>query len=216
MSRKWIGPLAIAISALVTALIYGRLPDQVPTHWGFSGEIDDWGPRFPYAFLGPLMGAALWVLLPVLRRVDPRRRNYERFDETFWLLLNVITLGMLYLHGLTLAVALGYGVNVTRAMLFGVGVLFAALGNYLPRLRSNWWIGIRTPWTLESEEVWRRTHRLGGRTFVIGGVLCMAAALLPLRAAPWVAMAGLAFGAITPLVYSYILWRREREQAARS
>jgi uncharacterized membrane protein len=162
------------------------------------------------------VGAALWILLPLLRRVDPRRGNYEKFDDTFWLLLNVITVGMLYLHGLTLGVALGYPVDVTRAMLFGIGVLFAALGNYLPRLRSNWWMGIRTPWTLESEDVWRRTHRLGGRTFVAGGVLCMAASFLRGNAAAWLAMGALAFASLTPLVYSYVLWRRERESTVRS
>ena len=213
MTRKWLGPALIVISTIVVLLIYGRLPEQVPTHWGFSGEIDDWGPRFPYAFFGPLIGAALWILLPVLRRIDPRRRNYERFDETFWLLLNVLTIGMLYLHGLTLAVALGYSLNVSRAMLFGIGLLFVALGNYLPRLRSNWWMGIRTPWTLDSEEVWRRTHRLGGRTFVVGGLLCMVAAFLPWGLAPWVSLGALTFASLTPLVYSYVIWRRERQGA---
>lgn len=216
MTRKWLGPALIVISAIVVLLIYDRLPEQVPTHWGFGGEIDEWGPRFPYAFLGPLVAAAIWILLPVLRRIDPRRRNYERFDETFWLLLNVITMGMLYLHGLTIAVALGYALNASRAMLFGVGLLFAALGNYLPRLRSNWWMGIRTPWTLDSEAVWQRTHRLGGRTFVIGGLLCMIAAFLPWGLAPWVSMGAIAFAALTPLVYSYVTWRRERGGEAQS
>jgi uncharacterized membrane protein len=212
MSRKWIGPVLIVIAAVAVALIYGRLPEQVPTHWNFRGEVDDYGPRFPFAFLGPLMSAGLWILLPVLRRVDPRRRNYERFDDTFWLLLNVLTIGMLYLHGLTLAVALGYDVNVSRGMLFGLGLLFAGLGNYLPRLRSNWWMGIRTPWTLESEEVWRRTHRLGGRTFVMGGLLCMLAAMLPWRVAPWLAMAGLILAGLVPVIYSYVIWRQERQR----
>jgi uncharacterized membrane protein len=212
MSRKWIGPVLIVIAAVAVALIYGRLPEQVPTHWNFRGEVDDYGPRFPYAFFGPLVSAGLWILLPVLRRVDPRRRNYERFDDTFWLLLNVLTIGMLYLHGLTLAVALGYDVNVSRGMLFGLGLLFAGLGNYLPRLRSNWWMGIRTPWTLESEEVWRRTHRLGGRTFVMGGLLCMLAAMLPWRVAPWLAMTGLILAGLVPVIYSYVIWRQERQQ----
>ncbi|HSJ16015.1 MAG TPA: SdpI family protein [Longimicrobiales bacterium] len=216
MNRKWLGPLLIAVAAVATSFIYARLPDQVPTHWNFRGEIDDWGPRFPYAYFGPLMGAALWILLPVLRRIDPRRRNYERFDETFWVLLNVLTIGMLGLHALTLGVALGYTVNASRAMLFGLGLMFAALGNYLPRLRSNWWMGIRTPWTLESEAVWRSTHRVGGRTFVAGGLVCMAAAFLPWVVAPWLSIAALGGASLVPVVYSYVLWRREREQPART
>ena len=213
MNRKWLGPVLIAVAFSGTLVVYGDLPEQVPTHWNWRGEVDDTMARFPGAFLSPLMMAGLWMLLLVLRRVDPRRKNYERFNETFWVVLNVLVLGMVLLQAAVLGAALGVPYDMGRAVLFVVGILFMALGNYLPRLRSNWWMGIRTPWTLESEEVWRRTHRLGGRTFVIGGLACMLGALLlPRESAGAIGFIALTFAALVPAVYSYLVWRRERRE----
>jgi uncharacterized membrane protein len=214
MSRKWLGPVLIALAFIGTALVYPRLPEQVPTHWNWRGEVDDTAAKFPGAFMGPLIIAGLWILLPLLRRIDPRRRNYERFDETFWVFLNVLALGLVLLQGVALGAALGAPFEVGRLVLGGVGVLFLALGNYLPRLRSNWWMGIRTPWTLDNEDVWRRTHRLGGRTFVIGGLVSLlGAVLLPMEVAGVVGLIALTCAAVVPVVYSYVVWRQVRGRA---
>jgi uncharacterized membrane protein len=214
MSRKWLGPVLILLAFIGTAVVYPDLPAQVPTHWNWRGEVDDTAAKFPGAFTGPLILAGIWVLLPLLRRIDPRRRNYERFDETFWVVLNVLALGLVLLQAAVLGAALGAPFEMGRLVLGGVGILFLALGNYLPRLRSNWWMGIRTPWTLESEEVWRRTHRLGGRTFVLGGLACVLGALvLPVAVAGALGLAALMFAAIVPVVYSYVIWRQERRRA---
>jgi uncharacterized membrane protein len=104
----------------------------------------------------------------------------------------------------------GWRVNAGRTPMIGIGVLFMVLGNYLPRIRSNWWMGIRTPWTLESETVWRETHRLGGRTFVVSGaVATLASLLLQPPASVFVTMAALGVGGLVPVVYSYVIWKRE-------
>jgi uncharacterized membrane protein len=111
---------------------------------------------------------------------------------------------------LVLGRALGWPIDITSAMLLGVGAMFMVIGNVLPRTRSNWWIGIRTPWTMESESVWRATHRLAGKTFMIGGAITIIGALLPADIRPWVAMGALGIGGFIPVVYSYLVWRRER------
>ena len=211
MTKKWIGPVVVAGMLIFTALVYDGLPERIPTHWNLSGEVDGWSGRLWGSLMAPVIAAGLWLLLPVLRRVDPRRVNYDRFDATFWLILNVIVVFMGAMHVLTLGIALGWPVDMTRAILVLMGLLFAGLGNYLPRLRSNWWMGIRTPWTLESEAVWRATHRLAGFTFVIGGLIAVAAALLPTKLAFGVSMAAVLSAALVPAVYSYVLYRRERE-----
>jgi uncharacterized membrane protein len=211
MTKRWIGPAVIGGMLVFTALVYGELPERIPTHWNLSGEVDGWSGRLWGSLLAPVIAAALWLLLPVLRRVDPRRRNYDRFDPTFWLILNVIVVFMGAMHVLTLGMALGWAIDMTRAILVLVGLLFAGLGNYLPRLRSNWWMGIRTPWTLESETVWRATHRLAGFTFVIGGLIAVAAALLPTKLAFGVSMVAMMSAALVPAAYSYVLYRRERD-----
>lgn len=211
MTRRWVGPLVILGMVVFSVFVYSSLPERVPTHWNVRGEVDGWAGRLRAVVFAPAVALVLWLLLPLLRRIDPRRRNYDRFDPTFWLLVNVMVVFMGAIHVATLGAGLGWDLDITRTMLVVVGLMFAVLGNYLPRLRSNWWMGIRTPWTLESEAVWRGTHRLAGYTFVIGGLLAMVAALLPSPAAFIVAMAGMTGGALIPVVYSYILFRRERQ-----
>jgi uncharacterized membrane protein len=115
------------------------------------------------------------------------------------------------LQAAVLGAALGAPFEMGRMVLGGVGILFLALGNYLPRLRSNWWMGIRTPWTLDNEEVWRRTHRLGGWSFALGGLLCvLGALLLPVEVAGIVGLCSLGAAAVVPVVYSYVIWRQQR------
>jgi uncharacterized membrane protein len=213
MTKRWVAPALIGGMLLFTAVVYSSLPEQVPTHWNIHGEVDGWSSRTWGALLAPTIALGLWLLLPVLRRIDPRRAHYERFDATFWLLLNVIVMFMAAMHVLSLGAALGWPVDVTRGVLVIIGLLFAGLGNYLPRLRSNWWMGIRTPWTLDSEAVWRATHRLAGITFVTAGLITVVAAVLPTDQAFKIAMVSLAVGAFIPAAYSYFAYRAERRES---
>ena len=213
MTRRWIGLVVIAAMLVFTAVVYSSLPERIPTHWNFRGEVDGWSSRLWGSLLAPLVSAGIWVLLPVLRRIDPRRRNYERFDATFRLLVNLLIVFFAGIHVIVLGAGLGWAIDMTRAILVIVGLMFVALGNYLPRLRSNWWMGIRTPWTLESESVWRSTHRLAGYTFVIGGLATAALALLPSPVVVGVAMAVMVTAVVVPAIYSYVAYRRERGEA---
>lgn len=214
MTRRWLAPVVIGGMLLFTAIVYASLPEQVPTHWSVRGEVDGWSSRRWGAVMAPLLALGIWLILPALRRLDPRRRNYDRFDGTFWLVVNVIVLFLGVVHVISLGTALGWDFNGTRVMLASLGLVFIGLGNYLPRLRSNWWMGIRTPWTLESEAVWRATHRLAGYTFVVGGVVALVALLLP---EPWafgVAVTAMAAAGLVPAFYSYVAYRRERRPDA--
>ncbi|MBR9988577.1 MAG: SdpI family protein [Gemmatimonadetes bacterium] len=210
MTSRWLSPVVIGAMLIFVAVVYPSLPAEVPTHWNYRGEVDGWSSREWGAFFAPVLATALWLLLTLLRKVDPRRRNYERFDATFWLIVNLVVMFLGAMHVLALGSALGWGIDMTRWVLVLLGLMFAGLGNYMPRLRSNWWMGVRTPWTLESETVWRATHRVAGYTFVAGGLVAIVAALLPTGLAFVVAMIGLALAAVIPVVYSYIAYRRER------
>lgn len=210
MTRRWVGPVLIALMLLLALWAYPRLPAQVPSHWNVEGEVSGWSGRW-VVFLPPLMGLVLLVLMPLLRRIDPRREHYARFEPTFWLVINVIVAFMFVPHVLTIGTALGWPLPAgDRMMIGGVGLLFILLGNYMPRMKSNWWMGIRTPWTLSSESVWRSTHRLGGRTFVLGGVLMLASLALPAQARVGALIAAVVLSALVPAVWSYVAWRREQ------
>ncbi|HEY0305735.1 MAG TPA: SdpI family protein [Longimicrobiales bacterium] len=210
MNRRWLGFTFAFAALLFSAVVYDRLPDQIPTHFNLAGEPDDWTGRFWGAFLMPLLGMVMYGLFHLFPRISPRRANLDRFEDTYWLIANATLAFLSALHVLVLGRALGWPIDITSAILLGVGAMFMIIGNVLPRTRSNWWIGIRTPWTMESENVWRATHRLAGKTFMIGGAFTIIGALLPPDIRPWVAIGALAIGGFIPVIYSYLYWRRER------
>jgi uncharacterized membrane protein len=210
-----VGAAIIGAMIIGTLVVWHGLPERVPTHWNARGEVDGWSGRRFGAFFVPAIALAMWVLLPLLRKLDPRRANYELFEETYYLIVNCVVLFMGVMHAVMLSAALGWRVDMSRAMLIMIGLMFIVLGNFLPRLRSNWWMGVRTPWTLENDRVWRETHRLAGWTFVVGGVVAVLATLLPAPLRFPIGFAGLMVGGLLPVVWSYVLWRRYKTGEAR-
>jgi uncharacterized membrane protein len=210
--KEWLPLAAILVTFVVAAIVYPRVPDPMPTHWNAAGVPDGFGSRFVGVMLVPLMSVGLYLLFLVLPRIDPRQANYARFSDTYRFFRTLIILYMVFVYAITLMAVFQPGYRMNSAWMFGgIGFLFAALGNYLPRVRSNWFVGIRTPWTLSSEKVWRATHRLGGRVFVIGGIFIAVAGLLKPEWSVGVILAGSLVVAIVPIVYSYIVYRRFKD-----
>lgn len=210
MRRRWFGFVVAAVAIAVSLWVYPRLPHTVATHWNLRGEPDGYSSRFWAVALMPLLILGLTGLFAVLPKVDPRRANYEKFLDTYWLIANAVIAFLLMAHGLIAANGLGYRVQVDRLMPVGVGVLFAFLGNYLTRVEPNWFLGIRTPWTLSSDTVWRKTHRTGGWLFVIGGLVVAAGAFAPRPVFFPLLIATLVVVTVVPVVQSYLLWKREQ------
>jgi uncharacterized membrane protein len=209
MRSRWLGPAVVAAMWAFALGVYARLPQRVPSHWNLQGQVDGWMEKPWGPLMQPLVATLMLGVLWVLPRIDPRRANVERFADDRRLLVNLLILFLAVVQVATLGQALGWPVEVDRVILAAIGLLFVGLGNYLPRIRSNWFMGIRTPWTLSSERVWRETHRVGGRAFVGAGLLMAAAALLPQAARPWMIGVAIAVAVALPLVYSYVAWRRE-------
>jgi len=208
MRNRWTAPLLIAAMWAFALAAYPRLPARVPIHWNLRGEVDGWGGRGA-AFLFPAIALGIAGMMAVLPRIDPRKANWEKFADETRVIVSMLVLFMAWIEAVTLGAGLGWNVDVGRATLVGVGALFAVMGNYLPRIRSNWFLGIRTPWTLASDRVWRETHRLAGRTFVAGGAAMVIAGFVSSPAATEVALAAVGIAALVPVVYSYLAWRRE-------
>ncbi len=172
--------LLLAGMFVAGALLYSRLPEQIPSHWGFSGEANGWEPKLIGAWMVPLIALVMSLALPFVRRLDPKQENYARFERA-WLLIQVTMVAFLaYVYGLQLYASLhpASGLDVGRAILGGTGMIFASLGNLFGKLHRTYFVGIRTPWTLSNDEVWRRTHRLAGWLWVTGGLLCVVEAIV--------------------------------------
>lgn len=210
MRNRWIGFIVAGVVLAVSLWAWPQLPRQVATHWNIRGEPDGYSGPFVAAFIMPLAILAIAALAQVLPMIDPKRANYPKFLDTYWLLMNSILVFMGVVHLAVLGDALGAPVPIRRVMPVALGFLFIMIGNYLGRVQPNWFLGIRTPWTLSSDTVWRKTHRLGAWVFVIAGLLFMASAFVP-GAAGAVPFAVVVIGLVlTPVVYSLYLWMRER------
>ncbi|MGG1558232.1 SdpI family protein [Geobacillus thermoleovorans] len=171
VSRLTIVLTVLAYFLSLAALPY--LPDQVAIHWNASGEADGFSNKWLGAFLPPLLMTFLIILMGVLPKLDPKKANYSRFQKSYRIVNAALACFFLLLHIVTLAYNLGVPVDIGRLVPVGVGALLIVLGNYMPKIKHNYFIGIRTPWTLASETVWHKTHRLGGKVFIAMGILSM-------------------------------------------
>ena len=210
MRSRWFGLVIAALAVAVSIWAFPRLPPTVATHWNLRGTADGFSSRGWAVAIIPLVIVLMTVLFNVLPKVDPRRENYAKFLGTYWLIANAVIAFMLVAHAMIVASGLGYSVRVDRLMPVGIGLLFVFLGNYLTRVEPNWFVGIRTPWTLSSDTVWRKTHRTGGWLMVIGGLVLVVGAFLPHGAFLPLLVATIVTVAVIPIVQSYVLWKREQ------
>lgn len=210
MRSRWFGLVIAAVGLAMSIWAYPLLPPTVATHWSLRGQPDGFSSRLMAVAIIPVVILAITGLFTVLPKVDPRRENYEKFISTYWLIANSVIVVMLIAHGLIIATGLGYAVKIDRLMPIGMGLLFIILGNYFTRVEPNWFVGIRTPWTLSSDTVWRKTHRTGGWLMVLGGFVVFAAAFLPHGAFLPLLVTAIVIMVVIPIVQSYVLWKREQ------
>ncbi|MEW6181810.1 MAG: SdpI family protein [Bacillota bacterium] len=203
-------PLWLFLAALIIAgfILYPMLPEQVPSHWNWKGEVDDYASRAFGAFGMPLLALGLYIMMLVLPFIDPKRENYARFGAVYRLLRWGIVLFMTGLYAVTVLAALGHSVNVGMLVKGGVAVLFILIGNVMGQIQHNYFVGIKTPWTLANEEVWRLTHRLGAKIWVLGGLVCLAMAPFQTIWSAYVFIAVITVMALVPVIHSYLVFRR--------
>lgn len=202
----------LVIPFIYCFIIWSHLPDTIPTHFGMNGRPNGWMGR-PAIFIMPATGVFLYAVFLVIRLIDPKRKNYESFSEIYYkirLLLGIFicVLSLIIINsGLTGKILLG--MRFFNALIFA---LFAFLGNYTINVKPNWFIGIRTPWTLSNETVWKKTHLVGGRAMFYGSLICILLTFLLPESFGIVLL--IVFGAGISLfatVYSYLLFQKEEK-----
>jgi uncharacterized membrane protein len=198
----------LALDVVFGLVAWNFMPARVPTHWGVSGEANGWGPAWVNAFLPPAIAVVLYLTFLYIPLIDPLHRNYGAFGGPLRFLRFLVVGFLVVVHVLVVLASLGVAVPMDGAMRVALPLLFAGIGSRLPRLGHNWFFGIRTPWTLASEEVWTRTHALGGKVWTIGGLVLVPCAFLPGPAGLAVLVAGIAVLALVPVVYSAVLFKR--------
>jgi uncharacterized membrane protein len=210
MRSRWFGFVVALVALAVTWYAWDQLPPRMATHWDAFGHFNGYSPRAFGALFAPGLIVFTTLLFQALPALDPRRENYPKFFGTYWVIANSVVLFVGVVHVMVLINALGHPIAMTRVVPLGMGILFIALGNVLPRVEPNWFVGIRTPWTLSSDTVWRKTHRTGGWTFFLGGCALLIEGVIPLGSFWPALIVTIAAAVLIPVIQSYVLWKGEQ------
>jgi uncharacterized membrane protein len=205
--RYFLGAAAVILAALAgTIVAYPQLPPTVPLHWNAMGQINGWGPKWSLFLVGPGIMTALVLLFAALPWLSPKRFEVDSFRSTYLYIMLVAIAMLAYVHLLIIGAALGITYDVSRAIEGGVCLLLALIGNVMGKVRRNFYVGIRTPWTIADERVWHRTHRLAAKTLVAGGIAGLIAILF--RAPFWIPLALILVSAFVPAIYSLVFYKQ--------
>ncbi|MFQ6581314.1 SdpI family protein [Priestia megaterium] len=208
--KKHVFPLGITLLTLVAWLIaLPHLPATMPIHWGANGEADGFATKINAMILTVGIMVLIYFIIAFVPRIDPRKENYKYFSKTYNIVLNAVLLLFFFVNMSTILQGLGYNVPMSYIAPIMAGLVFIIIGNYLQRVRSNYFMGIRTPWTLSNETVWKKTHRLSGKLFFIGGLLILISAFLPDGYKSVIMWGSIVLCVAIPYLYSYLAYKKE-------
>lgn len=194
---------------LGSILLYSSLPAKMPMHWNIYGQIDRYMKKDIAVSLLPLLTGGMFILFKVIPQLDPKRNKYKLFKKE-WEIIQTTMIGfMAYLHYAIFLVSIRPEIFFVPLMFFGLGILFIVIGKYLSKVKQNYFVGIKIPWTLASVDNWDKTHRFGGKCFVVSGVIILLESFF-LWNAPIIIFGSIFLSAILPIIYSYIIFSSNR------
>jgi len=201
---------AIIIILAVFALsfyLYPNLPDKIPTHWNGAGEIDGWGAPWTI-FLLPITAVLTYALFLIMPSIAVFRKNIKSFKH-FNSMKLVIVLFFALIYAFTLLPVFNYDINITQLIFPTISIFLIYFGVVIPTIERNFFIGIRTPWTLASDHVWKKTHQLGGKLFIIAGIIMFFFIFVPYKIFIWLLLIKIFALIFLLFTYSYIIWKKE-------
>lgn len=202
--------LMLVGATLAGLLLWNRLPDPMASHWGLNDEVNGYISKFWGVFLMQLITLGMFLLFLIVPNIDPLKANIAQFRDVFNLFIALIVAFMTYIYILSLRWNLGYtDFAMSKAMLPALGILFFFVGYMFRKAKRNFFIGIRTPWTLSSDRVWDETHRIGSALFMISGILAFIGSFFGGMIAFWFLFVPLIGSTLITVVYSYVLYQRE-------
>lgn len=209
VKKEWPLLVILIIPMIIAILVYPRMPEQIPIHWNINGQVDNYGSRLFGTFFLPVLNIIMYVFFLIMPKLDPKKANYSKFKSSYTVIRYSLHLFFLLMFGVTVAASMGYPVNVGRWIPIGVAVLFIVMGNIMGRVRHNYFVGFKFPWTLANEEVWKKTHRFGAKWMVAGGFIALLGAVFTNGAATFaILMAAIFIPMIITTVYSYVIFKK--------
>lgn len=209
---EWPNWLLILGMFVMAAVSWSAAPDSIPVHWNIYGQVDRYGSKVEGLLMIPLVTLGIYILMILLPRIDPGRANYQRFASVYSLFRILITAVMAVIYAVVILWVRGYQLDVSMVIPIVIGAMFVVMGNYMGKIRPNWFVGIRTPWTISSKLSWTKTHRLGGRVFILMGLALILAGIIHAQWAAYLAVAVIIVGIIWTFVYSYVVWKDDPDR----
>ncbi len=205
--KYYLGAAAVILATLAgTVVAYPHLPQIVATHWDVSGHVNGWSPKWSLVLYEPGLMLGIVLLFSAIPWLSPKKFEVDSFRATYLYIMIMIVTLLAYGQILIVISGLGLVLDVSRALEGGICLMIALMGNVMGKVRRNFFIGIRTPWTIANEQVWNATHRFAAKTFFAGGLLGLIAVLL--RAPFWLSVAAILVAALVPAFYSLVLYKR--------
>jgi len=183
------------------------MPERMASHWNSQGEVDGYLSKFWGLFLMPIVSLAIFLLFLLIPRIDPLKKNIEKFRKYFDWFIVLIIIFLLYIYSLTIFWNLGYRFDMGQMMMPALGILFIYIGTLLKQAKRNWFIGIRTPWTLSSDAVWDKTHQLGSKLFKLAGIIALLGIFIP-NYALWLVLVPVIAFSLYLMIYSYFEYKK--------
>lgn len=206
MNKNKILTLGIIIFSFILALfLYPQMPARMAGHWNLKGEVDGYMPRFWGLFLMPILSVVLYLLFIFLPTIDPMKANIAKFRKHFDGFILLLISFLFYLYLLTIFWNLGYRFSLIQFLVPAFSILFFYVGVLLENAKRNWFIGIRTPWTMSSDKVWNKTHQLGAKLFKISGLIALLGIIIP-SLAFWLVLVPVITFSLFLVVYSYLVY----------
>ncbi|HCI70317.1 MAG TPA: hypothetical protein DF712_05650 [Balneola sp.] len=208
LKKEWYMIVLLSAPFIASFILWEKMPDIVPIHFNAAGEADDFGPKWINAFLLPGIALVTYLFLLVIPAIDPKKR-IENTQKPIAAIRIVISLFLIGVYALVMMKSFDLEADVGQFVLASVGILIAITGNYMNSIKPNYFIGIRTPWTLEDSEVWKKTHRFASKLWIVGGVLMTVSAFIPfLKGSPFFILGAVLILAGIPFIYSYQLFNK--------
>ena len=187
---------------------YPQMPEKMASHWNIKGEVDGYLSKFWGLFLMPIILIGVVLIYLIVPRIDPLKKNIEKFRKYFDGFIILLLLFLFYLYALTIFWNLGLKFDIGQAIIPALAILFYYCGILLEKTKRNWFIGIRTPWTLSNDMVWEKTHKIGGKLFKIAGIVAIFGIFFQ-RYVLFFILAPVILVAAYTIIYSYIEYRKE-------
>jgi uncharacterized membrane protein len=207
--EKWVLVGLVAASVVLAVCLYGVMPEKMVTHWGISGQPDGWMSKFWGLAMFPLLNIFMLAVYFIVPIVEPKKENFAQFRGEYDKLMLLVFGVLNYIFVLSYLYNLGVVFDMGKMIMPGLGVMFIVIGSMLSKVKQNYMVGIRTPWTLASEKVWKKTHALGGKLFMVSGGLTLLAVFLPSNWGFWIAIGSILAVSLAVMVYSWIEFKKE-------